>query len=201
MAPASLSPSDAAAVALQGLAYVAGEPTLLQRLLDTSGVTLEELRSRADEPALLESIIRTECEDGKRIVAENEDAIAFLPWFARFPYEIYVAPKSRHPYLFELSDVTRQAVADVLSDALVRLDNLWRQSFPYMLIVHQAPCDGRPTDSYHCHIQVHPPLRGPGLQKFLAGVETGGGHFLNDTNPDEKAAELRAAGAIHYRAR
>lgn len=57
MAPASLSPSDAAAVALQGLAYLAGEPVLLQRLLDSSGLSLEELRSRADEPALLGGVL------------------------------------------------------------------------------------------------------------------------------------------------
>jgi galactose-1-phosphate uridylyltransferase len=39
-------------------------------------------------------------------------------------------------------------------------------------------------------------LRGPGLQKYLAGVETGGGQFLNDGAPEEKAAELRAAGLL-----
>jgi UDPglucose--hexose-1-phosphate uridylyltransferase len=32
----------------------------------------------------------------------------------------------------------------------------------------------------------------------LAGPEIGGGNFLSDTSPEEKAAELRAAGGPHY---
>lgn len=149
---------------------------------------------------LFEDIIATEAEDGRRVIAGNEHAIAFVPWFARFPYELYIAPRGRFSSLDQIDDDTMAGLAAVLSEALVRLDNLWQQSFPYMLIVHQAPCDGRDTGGYHCHIQVHPPLRAPGLQKFLAGVETGGGHFLNDTDPDEKAAELRAVPALHYNA-
>ncbi len=148
---------------------------------------------------LFEDIIETEAEGGRRIIAGNEHAIAFVPWFARFPYELYVAPRGRFPSLDRIDDDCMTGLAAVLSEALVRLDNLWQQSFPYMLVVHQAPCDGRDTSAYHCHMQVHPPLRAPGLQKFLAGVETGGGHFLNDTDPNEKAAELRAVPARHYR--
>lgn len=161
----------------------------------------ESMRAYSNEKGgeLFSAIIRTELEDGQRIVAESDCAVAFLPWFARFPYELYVAPKRPVGFIFELGDDERLSLAGVLSEALIRLDNLWQQSFPYMLVLHQAPCDGRDTDHYHCHIQIHPPLRGPGLQKFLAGVETGGGHFLNDTDPDDKAAELRAVPDIHYR--
>jgi len=42
-------------------------------------------------------------------------------------------------------------------------------------------------------------LRKPDLLKFLAGPEVGGGNFLSDTSPDEKAAELRAQAGIHYK--
>jgi len=37
------------------------------------------------------------------------------------------------------------------------------------------------------------------LLKFLAGPEVGGGNFLSDTSPDEKAAELRAQAGVHYK--
>ena len=49
-------------------------------------------------------------------------------------------------------------------------------------------------------MQIHPPLRKPGLLKYLAGPEIGGGNFLNDTSPEEKAAELQAVSDVHYRA-
>ena len=37
------------------------------------------------------------------------------------------------------------------------------------------------------------------MLKFLAGPEIGGGNFLSDTSPEEKAAELRALPDVHYR--
>lgn len=150
---------------------------------------------------LFGAIIETERDDGRRLLVENDHAIAFVPYFARFPYEVYVAPIAAHESLFDLSDVEVLGLANALTETLVRLDNLWETSFPYMLVVHQAPSDGGCYDAYHCHIQIHPPLRQPGLQKYLAGVETGGGHFLNDKSPEDAAAELRVAPAIHYRHR
>jgi UDPglucose--hexose-1-phosphate uridylyltransferase len=35
--------------------------------------------------------------------------------------------------------------------------------------------------------------------KYLAGPEIGGGCFLSDTAPEQKAEELRAAGGVHYK--
>ncbi|MEX0941332.1 MAG: galactose-1-phosphate uridylyltransferase [Pseudomonadales bacterium] len=148
--------------------------------------------------SLFTDIIDTEATDGQRIVAENEAAIAFVPYFARFPYEVYVAPRVTRQYLHDLTGDEMLGLSSVLSEVLVRLDNLWKMSFPYMLVLHQAPCDGGEYSSYHCHIQIHPPLRQPGLQKYLASVETGAGNFLNDTSPEEKAAELQSVSGVHY---
>ncbi len=44
-------------------------------------------------------------------------------------------------------------------------------------------------------------LRGPDLRKFLAGPELGGGSFLNDGSPEEKASELQAVDTIHFKHR
>ena len=52
---------------------------------------------------------------------------------------------------------------------LVRYDNLWQMSFPYVLVLHQAPTDGRAAEGFHFHIEFHPPLRSPKLLKYLAG--------------------------------
>ena len=79
------------------------------------------------------------------------------------------------------------------------MDNLWKMSFPYVLALHQAPTDGREHPGFHFHIQIHPPLRRPGLLKYLAGPEIGGGGFLNDAAPEDKAAELRAVPSVHYK--
>jgi UDPglucose--hexose-1-phosphate uridylyltransferase len=148
---------------------------------------------------LFGDIVRSEQEDGRRILFENDSAVVFLPYFARYAYECYVAPKETHASVASLSNGERHDLAAALKSLLVRYDNLWEMSFPYVLALHQAPTDGLDHRGFHFHIQVHPPLRKPHLLKYLAGPETGGGNFLSDTRPEVKAAELRAVSEIHYR--
>ena len=95
----------------------------------------------------------------------------------------------------------RQAArkARALKDMTVRFDNLWRQSFPYVMPLHQAPTDGGDYRDFHAFVGFLPPLRRPNTLKYLAGPEIGGGNFLSDTSPEDKAAELRALPAVHYR--
>jgi len=148
---------------------------------------------------LFQDIIAAEQQAGTRIITENENAIAFLPYFARYAYEVFVAPKKTHQSLATLSANEMRDFASVLKDVLVRFDNLWQMPFPYVMPLHQAPADGGDYRSFHFHIEFHPPLRKPNLLKFLAGPEIGGGNFLSDTSPDEKAAELRALSNVHYK--
>lgn len=148
---------------------------------------------------LFREIIEAEQKDGRRIIAENENAIAFLPFFARYAYEVFVAPKHTHKSVADLSDEELNDFAKILKIVLVKFDNLWRMSFPYVLVLHQAPTGGGDYAAFHFHIEFHPPMRKPNLLKYLAGPEIGGGNFLSDTAPEEKAAELKAQPDIHYR--
>ncbi len=150
---------------------------------------------------LFQDIIAAERADGRRIITENESAIAFLPYFARYAYEVYVAPKNAHASIDRLSEPELADFAAVLKDTLIRFDNLWQMPFPYVMVLHQAPTDGGDYGAFHFHIEFYPPLRRPNLLKYLAGPEIGGGNFLSDTTPEEKAAELRAAGDVHYKLR
>ena len=168
--------------------------TTIQAEAAVSGRHLEE-----HGRVLFQDVIRAEQADGRRVIVENDTAIAFLPWFARYAYECYVAPKATHASLVTLSAAEIRDLATALKALLVRYDNLWRTSFPYLLVVHQAPTDGRAHPGFHMHIELHPPMRKPNLLKYLAGPEIGGGNFLSDTLPEEKAAELRAVSDRHYK--
>jgi UDPglucose--hexose-1-phosphate uridylyltransferase len=148
---------------------------------------------------LFQDILLAESEDGRRIIFENDSAIAFLPYFARYAYEAYVAPKQTHESLATMSDAEVRDFAEALKRLLVKYDNLWRKPFPYVMTLHQAPTDGRDSRGFHFHIEFHPPLRRPNLLKYLAGPEIGGGNFLSDTSPEEKAAELLALPDVHYK--
>jgi UDPglucose--hexose-1-phosphate uridylyltransferase len=148
---------------------------------------------------LFQDILEAEQIDGKRIIYENEEAISFIPYFGRYAYEVFVAPKVTVPSVAALSDAQAHAFADVLHHTVIKFDNLWQMSFPYLMVLHQAPTDGGDYRSFHFHIEFHPPLRKPNLLKYLAGPEIGGGNFLSDTVPDEKAAELRELSSVHYK--
>ena len=148
---------------------------------------------------LFQDVIRAEKEDGRRIICENESAIAFIPYFARYAYEVFVAPKATHESIATLAPDERRDFAALLKQVLVKFDNLWQMPFPYVMPLHQAPVDGGDYSSFHFHIEFHPPLRRPNLLKYLAGPEIGGGNFLSDTAPEEKAAELRAQSDTHYK--
>jgi UDPglucose--hexose-1-phosphate uridylyltransferase len=150
---------------------------------------------------LFHDILAAERQDGRRIVAQHGSAIAFVPYFARYAYETYVAPMRGVDTIAALTDDERRDLATVLRDVTIRFDNLWQMPFPYVMALHQAPLKRSAGDveGFHFHIEFHPPLRRPNLLKFLAGPEIGGGNFLSDTSPEEKAAELAAAGGQHYR--
>jgi UDPglucose--hexose-1-phosphate uridylyltransferase len=66
-------------------------------------------------------------------------------------------------------------------------------------VLHQAPTDSGDYRAYHFFVAFHPPLRRPNLLKYLAGPEVGGGNFLSDTSPEEKAAELRGRPTVHFK--
>lgn len=165
---------------------------------------LEAERAHRSETGrmLFQDILAAERADGRRWLVENEHAVAFLPYFARYAYEAIVAPKASHPSLAQLSRGELEGLAAALHELLVRFDNLWEMPFPYVLAVHQAPTDAEDYSGYH-HVYIHiqPPLRKPNLLKYLAGPEVGAGGFISDTSPEDKAAELRAVSAIHYKNR
>lgn len=148
---------------------------------------------------LMADIIRAEQQDGGRVLHEDEHVIAFVPYFARYSYEVYVVPKRRVAHVYELTEPEVDALAGALSAVTVRFDNLWRLSFPYVQVLHQAPTDGGDHDAFHFFISFHPPLRQPKLLKYLAGPEIGGGNFVSDTAPEATAAELRAQTLVHYK--
>ena len=136
-------------------------------------------------------IIEAERRDDVRIIAENKGAISFIPYFARFAYETYVFPKKRHATLVTMTDEELYDLAEVFQETAKKFDANFNSSFPYILAFAQAPVDGNEYPDYHMHLIICPPLRQPGIMKYLAGPETGADTFMADTMPEEKAAELR----------
>jgi UDPglucose--hexose-1-phosphate uridylyltransferase len=141
---------------------------------------------------LLEALLAREVESGERVIAAREKAIALVPAWARYAYEVWIAPLRPAPRLTDLDDAELADLAATLKIALLKLDALWSRPMPYVLAVHQAPTDGLPHREAHVHVEIYPALRMKERLKYLAGSEIGAGAFTADTLPEEKAAELRA---------
>lgn len=147
---------------------------------------------------LFGDIIATELQDGIRILAENENAIAFVPFFARYAYEVMIFPKTQHASLITLSEAELFDLASVFQQVVRRMDMNFNLNFPYVMSVMQSPVDGGDYRHFRMHLWLQPPYRQPGLIKYLAGPEIGGGNFMADTLPEEKAAELLAINLHQY---
>lgn len=162
-------------------------PPRIERELQASAAHRE-----ATGGCLVCDIAADERRDGRRIVRESEHWVAYVPFFARWPYEVHVVPRRHLGLLPELTRAEHRGLAETLKALLGAYDGLFERSFPYMMVLHQRPTDGRPHDHYHLHFEFYPPLRTAEKLKYLAGSETGAGVFINDTLAEEKAAELRA---------
>ena len=142
--------------------------------------------------AALETLIEAECLAGERIVFESEHAVAFVPAWARYPYEVWVAPRRATPDFESLSSAQMSDLARALKTTLLKYDGLWSRPFPYIMAWYQAPLDDSNRAAYHLHAECLPAYRMPGRLKFLAGTEIAAGMFTNDTLPEDKARELQA---------
>lgn len=130
-----------------------------------------------------------------RGVAEHGGWRAWVPHASAYPYGLVVAPREHVPDLPSLDAASRRGLAEVLVDALRRLDGLFGEPMPYMMWFHQRPFDGAAWPLAHVHLEIAPPLRGKGLLRYVAAGELGSGLFVNPVTPESAAAALRAVTA------
>jgi UDPglucose--hexose-1-phosphate uridylyltransferase len=141
---------------------------------------------------LLEGLIEAEVADGRRILHVGEFAVAFVPAWARYPYEVWVAPRRQRPSFASLAAAERRELAHALQVVLRKYDGLWNTPFPYIMAWYQAPLEAGYDGACHLHAELYPPYRMQGRLKYLAGTEIAAGLFANDALPEDKARELQA---------
>ena len=144
-------------------------------------------------------LLAAELDAGSRVVIRGTHWTAYVPYAARWPVEVHLAPNRDVPDLVALDDAERDELAEVYLDLLRRLDRYYEGpggspiALPYIAGWHQAPVrQGR--DVSRLHLQVMSVLRAPGRLKYLAGSESGVGAWVNDVAPERVAARLREVG-------
>jgi UDPglucose--hexose-1-phosphate uridylyltransferase len=151
-------------------------------------------RSENEKRCLHCDLLVGEHEDGRRVIAKGEHFTAFVPFYAHFPYEVHLYARRCVPHIADLSGEERWDMARILKRLLVGYDRLFGFSLPYMMVMHQAPTDGKDYEGVaHFHVEFYPPNRTADKLKYLAGSETGGGAFIVDALPEQTAETLRQA--------
>jgi len=139
---------------------------------------------------LFDEILAREIKDEERIVAENKHWVAYVPYAARYSFEIHVAPKVSVADLSELTPEVADAYPAIAKEVLQRLDGVFDIPMAYIAAWHQAPVrEGR--DLLRLHWQITSVRRAPGKLKYLAGSESSMGAFIMDLRPEQSAAQLR----------
>ena len=138
-------------------------------------------------------LIAAELADGRRVVYENERVVAYVPYAARWAYEVHVCMREHRPSLFDCEPRELRLLADALQRLVRGYDALFERPFPYVMAVHQAPTRAGASAGGHLHVEFYPPLRTAEKLKYLAGSEQGAGTFISDILPEESAAPLREA--------
>jgi UDPglucose--hexose-1-phosphate uridylyltransferase len=158
---------------------------MVQRELDSARMHMER-----ESECLYCRLLAEELKRSVRIVLETEHFAAFVPFHAKWPGEIQICGRRHAQSLLDMSEPEREELARVIKAVRMKYDNLWNFSIPLMMIVRQRPANGD-HPYFHSHVEFYPIQRSREKIKYLAGVESGTGLFLNDTVAEEKAAELR----------
>lgn len=139
---------------------------------------------------LFDDLVAAERADSARVVLAGEHWTAFVPFAARWPYEVHLYPHRRVPDLTGLDEAQRAEFPGLYLELLRRFDRLFPAGrTPYIAAWHQAP-SGRQAE-LALHLELFTIRRAADKLKYLAGVESGMDAFINDVTPEDAARRLR----------
>lgn len=153
--------------------------------------------------SLLLDYVELEIKLGERVVVENADWLAVVPFWAIWPFETLLLPRRAVPHLPDLDRTERAALADILKRLLTRYDNLFEVSFPYSMGWHGTPTGQStgPLPHWQLHAHFYPPLlRSATIKKFMVGYEMLA-EAQRDLTAEQAAARLRTVSERHYKQR
>ncbi len=151
-------------------------PEILERELQVAS----DYFSRG-EKCLFCQLIDDELRSRRRLVHENDSYVCFCAYAGRQPYECWILPKQHTSSFTDIKEI--HALAETLQSVLRRLCRI--ASPPaYNLVLHTAPAGDPRSEAFHWHWELIPRITS------LAGLEMGGGVFINSVSPERAARAL-----------
>jgi len=129
-------------------------------------------------------MIDDEIEAKQRMVAANDEFVAFVPYAAHLAFETWILPRRAQAAWDSLQTAQIRPLAEILKTVLLKLyDALENPDFN--LAIDMAPRGDEEQECFLWHIRILPRLATP------AGFELGSGMAINTTLPEDAAAFLR----------
>jgi len=129
-------------------------------------------------------MIETELEAEARLVQTSEDFVAFVPFAARVPYEMWILPRRHEPEVGRLANEERRGLAAMLRTVVRRLQaSLGNPA--YNFFVRTALQPGSDASHLHWSLRLQP------RTNVEAGFELSTGLRINPSLPERDAAVLR----------
>jgi UDPglucose--hexose-1-phosphate uridylyltransferase len=126
-----------------------------------------------------------ECQDGKRIVDANAQFIAFVPFAAEHPFELWIVPKRHQASFTEVADAELGDFTDLLGRSLQRLKAALDDP-PYNFVIDSALRSDVAAPHIHWRLRIVPGIL------VWGGFELGAGLPINLSRPEDDASALRA---------
>jgi len=148
---------------------------------------------------LLSDYVELEIEKEVRVVAENDDFIVVVPFWAFWPFETLLISKRPFGRFTDMTDDEKDSLADMIRRITIKYDNIFEVSFPYSAGFHPAPTDGEDHPEWHFHMHFYPPLlRSATVKKFRVGYEMLG-NPQRDITPEASAEMLKKLPEVRFK--
>ncbi len=123
---------------------------------------------------------------GERIICENENFVAFIPYAALSPFHTWIFPRRHSSSFDETTDSEIPDLANCLRTVLAKLYyGLNNPDFNYS--IRSIPTRDLHAEYFHWYLTIVPRVT------KTAGFEIGSGMYVNTTLPEESAEFLRNA--------
>ncbi len=159
-------------------------PMVPKNVLEEISGSMEYYEFR--ERCIFCDIIRQEVEEKERILTQNKDFIAFCPFVSRFPFEMWIMPKTHKLNYCDITPDEIVELAKILKEVLLRLKVALNDP-PYNFIIHTSPINSEEKVGYHWHMEIMPRL------SRIAGFEWGTGFYVVPTPPEVAIKYLKEA--------
>lgn len=131
-----------------------------------------------------------------RIICENEDFIAVVPFWAIWPFEALVCSRRHFASMSDLTDDEVGSLSEILQRVTSTYDRVFGVPFPYSMGFHPCPTDRAEHAEWHFHSHFYPPLlRSATIRKFMVGFEMLGTP-QRDITPETAAERLRQLAGL-----